>query len=131
MKKKEVMIAMALNSDHHRCKHSALITYKNEVISLACNRFKSHPFQKKFGRADEAIFLHAEISAIKQALRRLSLKELSKSSLYVVRVSINSDNNPIFCYSKPCEGCMRAIEEFDIQKVLYTNEDGKFISLRN
>jgi len=130
MKKKEVMIAMALNSDHHRCKHSALITYKNEVISLACNRFKSHPFQKKFGRADEAIFLHAEISAIKQALRRLSLKELSKSSLYVVRVSINTnDNKPHFIYSKPCDGCMRAIAEFDISKVFYSNDGGDFIKL--
>lgn len=130
MRLKEVMTAMALNSDHHRCKHSALISYKNEVVSIACNRFKSHPFQKKFGRADEAIFLHAEISAIKQALRRLSLKELSKSSLYVVRVSINTtDNKPYFIYSKPCDGCMRAIAEFDITKVFYTDNGGEFIKL--
>lgn len=131
MKLKEVMTAMALSSDHHRCKHSALISYKNHVISVACNRIKSHPFQKKFGRAEEAIFLHAEVSAISQALKRITLKQLSKSVMHVVRVSINSDDNPFFCYSKPCKGCMRAIEEFDIQKVLYTNEDGKFISLRN
>lgn len=131
MKFKDIMVAMALNSDHHRCKHSALISYKNQVISVACNRFKSHPFQKKYGRADEAIFLHAEVSAIKQALRRISLKELSKSTMYVVRVGINKEENPFFMYSKPCDGCMRAIVEFDISKVFYTETEGNFIQLFN
>lgn len=129
MKIKQMMVAMALNSDHHRCKHSALISYKNEIISVACNRIKSHPFQKKYGRADGAIFLHAEVSAIKQAIRRLTLKELSKSAMYVVRVNINNQNKPYLMYSKPCDGCMRAIAEFDILNVFYSNDEGDFVKL--
>lgn len=129
MKLKEVLASVALNSDHHRSKHSALILYKNEIISVGFNRIKSHPFQKKYAKANEAIFLHAEISAIKQSLRRISLKELKKSTLYVARVRLNNGNKPSFMYSKPCEGCMRAIVEFDINKVFYTEDGGELVQL--
>lgn len=124
-----ILASMAMNSDHHRSKHSAVIVYKNDVISLACNKSKSHPFQKRYSKASEAIFLHAEVAAIHNALKRVSLKELSKSTMYVCRVRINKENRPFFSYSKPCDGCMRAIAEFDIKNVLYTNEEGEFIKL--
>lgn len=124
-----ILASMAMNSDHHRSKHSAVIVYKNDVISLACNKSKSHPFQKRYSKASEAIFLHAEVAAIHNALKRVSLKELSKSTMYVCRVRINKENKPFFSYSKPCDGCMRAIAEFDIKNVLYTNEEGQFIQL--
>lgn len=129
MKLKEVLSSVALNSDHHRSKHSALILYKNEIISVGFNRIKSHPFQKKYAKANEAIFLHAEISAIKQSLRRITLKELSKSTMYVARIRLNTENKPHFMYSKPCDGCMRAIAEFDIQKVFYTEDGGNLSQL--
>lgn len=129
MKLKEVLASVALNSDHHRSKHSALILYKNEIISVGFNRIKSHPFQKKYAKANEAIFLHAEISAIKQSLRRITLKELSKSTLYVARIRLNNENKPHFMYSKPCDGCMRAIAEFDIRKVFYTEDGGNLSQL--
>lgn len=124
-----ILASMAMNSDHHRSKHSAVIVYKNDVISLACNKSKSHPFQKRYSKASEAIFLHAEVAAIHNALKRVSLKELSKSTMYVCRVRINKENKPFFSYSKPCDGCMRAIAEFDIKNVMYTNEKGEFIKL--
>lgn len=129
MRLKEVLASVALNSDHHRSKHSALILYKNEIISVGFNRIKSHPFQKKYAKANEAIFLHAEISAIKQSLRRITLKELSKSTLYVARIRLNNENKPHFMYSKPCDGCMRAIAEFDIRKVFYTEDGGNLSQL--
>jgi len=120
---------MAMNSDHHRSKHAAVLVYKNEVISLACNKIKSHPFQKRYSKANEAIFLHAEVSAIHNALKKVSLKDLSKATMYVCRVRINNDNKNYFSYSKPCDGCMRAIAEFDIKTVFYTDEGGEFTEL--
>lgn len=129
MRIKGILASMAMNSDHHRSKHSAVIVYKNDVISLACNKSKSHPFQKRYSKASEAIFLHAEVAAIHNALKRVSLKELSKSTMYVCRVRINKENKPFFSYSKPCDGCMRAIAEFDIKNVMYTNEKEEFIKL--
>lgn len=129
MRIQNILSSMAMNSDHHRSKHSALILYKNEVISLACNKIKSHPFQKKYSKANEAIFLHAEVSAIHNALKKITLKELSKSTMYVCRVRINNDNKHYFSYSRPCEGCMKAIAEFDIKSVYFSNDKGKFIQL--
>jgi deoxycytidylate deaminase len=129
MRIQNILSSMAMNSDHHRSKHSALILYKNEVISLACNRSKSHPFQKRYSKASEAIFLHAEVAAIHNALKKVSLKELSKSTMYVCRVRINKENKSFFSYSKPCDGCMRAIAEFDIKNVMYTDESGEFVKL--
>ena len=129
MRIKGILASMAMNSDHHRSKHSAVIIYKNDVISLACNKSKSHPFQKRYSKASEAIFLHAEVAAIHNALKRVSLKELSKSTMYVCRVRINKENNPFFSYSRPCEGCMRAIAAFNIQKVFYTEDGGSLTQL--
>lgn len=129
MKFQNILLSMAMNSDHHRSKHSAVIVYKNDVISLACNKSKSHPFQKRYSKASEAIFLHAEVAAIHNALKRVSLKELSKSTMYVCRVRINKENKSFFSYSKPCDGCMRAIAEFDIKNVMYTDESGEFVNL--
>lgn len=129
MKFQNILLSMAMNSDHHRSKHSAVIVYKNDVISLACNKSKSHPFQKRYSKANEAIFLHAEVAAIHNALKRVSLKELSKSTMYVCRVRINKENKSFFSYSKPCDGCMRAIAEFDIKNVMYTDESGEFVNL--
>lgn len=129
MKVQNILASMALNSDHHRSKHSAAIVYKNEIISLACNKIKSHPFQKKYSKALDAIFLHAEVAAIHNALKRITLKELSKSTMYVCRLRINNKEQNYFSYSKPCEGCMRAISEFDIRSVFYTTDRGEFMQL--
>lgn len=129
MKFQNILLSMAMNSDHHRSKHSAVIVYKNDVISLACNKSKSHPFQKRYSKANEAIFLHAEVAAIHNALKRVSLKELSKSTMYVCRVRINNDNKPFFSYSRPCDGCMRAIAAFNMQKVFYTEDGGSLTQL--
>ncbi len=129
MRIQNILSSMAMNSDHHRSKHAAVLVYKNEVISLACNKIKSHPFQKRYSKANEAIFLHAEVSAIHNALKKVSLKDLSKATMYVCRVRINTDNKNYFSYSKPCDGCMRAIAEFDIKTVFYTDDGGDFIKL--
>lgn len=107
---------------------SAAIVYKNELVSIGTNRRKSHPFQKKFGKNSESIYMHAEISAIKEALKILTLQELSKSTLYICRMKFPSsvDKNMIYGLARPCEGCMRAIVEFKINKVIYSLDNDKY-----
>ncbi len=43
--------------------------------------------------------------------------------------SKQKENKSFFSYSKPCDGCMRAIAEFDIKNVMYTDESGEFVNL--
>ena len=105
---------------------AAAVVYKNRIISIGINQKRSHPFQAKYSVNEDAIYLHAETDTIRGALRYLSEKQLSKSTLYVCRVKHeNGPESPIIWgLSKPCIGCQRAIATFDIKNVVYS-EEGK------
>lgn len=107
---------------------TAAIVYKNEIISFGNNSRKTHPLQAKFSKNNESIQLHAEIDAIKNALKIISQHELSKSVLYVCRVKFFDETRRkmIFGISKPCIGCARAIANFNITKIVYTLDDNKY-----
>jgi len=107
-------------------KISAVLTVKSNVISIGHNERRTHPFQAKFSKNPDAIYLHAETSAICNALKVISEEELQRATLYVHRVK-RPDNdktkwiNGLAC---PCAGCQRAIVTFGIKKVVYsTNTD--------
>jgi tRNA(Arg) A34 adenosine deaminase TadA len=105
-------------------KLAAAIVYKNKIVSVGVNSMKSSPLQAKYAtNKDLSIYLHAEISAIKNALRQIDVEDFKKVSLYVCRVKYDIlTNSIVYGLAKPCSGCMRAIFEFDIKKVYYTLE---------
>ena len=84
---------------------------------------KSHPFQKKYGSNIKAIYLHAEVDAIKNAINYGYTDLLEQSTLYIVRQRIIEKN---WCcgLAAPCVGCQRAIAAFNIKKVIYTTNKG-------
>lgn len=98
---------------------AAGIFYKNNLISLGTCKYKSHPFQKRFGKHSEAIYLHAEIEAIKLAIKELDTTDLQKYQLYIARTKI-INNKFVWGLAKPCIGCQRAIATFNIKDVYYT-----------
>lgn len=97
---------------------AACIVKGNRVISFGHNKRKSHPLQIKYSKNSESIYLHAEIDAIKNALKEVDSSILDKSTLYVARTKKNGDEG----LSKPCKGCRKAIEAFGINRVVYTTE---------
>ena len=104
---------------------SAAITYKNRLVSYGISSYKTSPFQKRFAADEYKIHLHAEIAAIKNALRTLHVSQLKNVTLYVCRVkSLGEWGN-----SKPCPGCQRAIAEFGIKNVIYTSADSDYTKL--
>lgn len=106
---------------------AACIVYKGRVVSVGVNSKRTDTFQKRYSKNEHAIYLHAEIAAIKAAKKHLSLDELKKSTLYVCRVRFdNDDPTPEWGMSKPCEGCRRAIVEYQIQRVVYTLDGGGY-----
>lgn len=107
---------------------AAGVVYRNEIISFGVNQMKTHPFQNRFSKNSESIYLHAETDAIKNALRSLSIKDLEKCTLYICRAKY-SERNFVYGLSKPCPGCMRAISTFNIRKVIYTCDDGNYEQL--
>ena len=98
---------------------ASAIVYKNDIITLGFATKKSHPLQAKYSKNKHCIFLHAEINAIQKALKIITPLELERSTLYVCRVrTINT--NLEWGNACPCIGCQRAIEAFNINKVIYT-----------
>lgn len=115
-------------SDHTRYKMAASIVMKNRVISFGYNRMKTDPLQARFGKNAECIYLHAEIASIKNALRHLDVDDLRKTEMYVLRIR-NGTDGPEWAMSKPCDGCMGAIEEFGIKRVYYTTKPNEYEQL--
>ena len=101
---------------------AASIVISNDVVSFGINQLKSHPLQSRFGKNEDSIYLHAEIDAIKNALRHINVEDLEKATLYITRVKFDSweKRNLIYGLAKPCSGCQRAILTFGISRVVYT-----------
>lgn len=81
---------------------------------------KSHTFQKSYAKHPGAIFLHAEISSIKNALnKKIDLDIISNSTLYICRQKIIS-GEWVSGLSKPCNGCQKCIKDFNIKKIIFS-----------
>lgn len=107
-----------------RVQLGASIVYKNAAIAYGRNSLKTDPFQAKFSANEFSLHLHAEINAIKKALKKISVDQLQKCTLYVVRIRYNPDTKKMeLGLSKPCRGCQSCIAEFGIKKVIYTTHD--------
>lgn len=72
--------------------------------------------QKEYSRNPDYTHLHAEIDCLVNALRTYDVDFISKCEMIVVRVCKKGN----LMYSKPCEGCQKAIERFSIGRVRYT-----------
>lgn len=109
----------------HRTRHAAAVVIRNNIISYGINEMKTHPFQAQYSKNEEAIYWHAETRAIHNALKIIDEKDLRKATLYVARVKIDENMNKkteIIGASKPCCGCMKAIRDFQIKEVVYTED---------
>lgn len=105
-----------------RHKLAAAVVYKRSVVALGLNSYKTHPLMSRYGKNDQSVFLHAEVDAIKNALRVISPDDLSRCDLYVYRVKKPAQyrTNWITGLARPCQGCMRAIESFNLRGVYYS-----------
>lgn len=109
--------------------HARIISFiternKKNILAMGKNQYKTHPFQKRFGKNNDCIYLHAETDAIKNALKTMKVDNLEDCDLYVMRLKQASKTGPtITGLSKPCIGCMRAIVTFGIHKVYYTEDN--------
>lgn len=87
---------------------------RNTVVGF--NQRKSHPLQKRFNPHNpKAIYLHAEVDAIRQAVRLVGA-DLSGFKMYVARVHRDGAE----ACAKPCRGCQSAILAFGIRHVEWT-----------
>lgn len=100
----------------------ASIYVGNSLVSYGFNSRKTHPLQYRFSKSEDSVCIHAEIDAIANALRRVSVEDLRGASLYVARAKSLGPKKPrdVVALAKPCEGCSKAIKVFGIGRVFYT-----------
>ena len=96
-------------------KHGCVIVYNNEIIARGVNI--------AYKKLNVDVSIHAEIDAINQ-LRKVINRTGDKSipqrcKLYVVRVGTPSMDYPLK-NSKPCDMCIKAIENIGIGKIYYS-----------
>jgi tRNA(Arg) A34 adenosine deaminase TadA len=118
---KKMLEDMPTTELSHRSRLASAVVYRGDLVSFGFNSLKTHPLQAKYSKNPWSIHLHSEIDAIKNALRHISQRELSKSTLYVARVKkehLTMKN--IQGLAMPCPGCARAIATFDIPQVIWT-----------
>lgn len=96
----------------------AAIYKGHRLISVGFNDYrKSHPLQKKYGRDEHSIFLHAELDAILNART-----DVRGCTLYIARAK-KVQGKWVKGLAKPCFGCSAALEAFGIQQVFYTEDE--------
>ncbi len=109
----------------------AMLSEGTDHISLGWSQYKTSPFQARFGKNEQSIYLHAEVHAIHKAIKALGLERssdediaetLRNTTLYVCRVKFNdcSKNVRIAGLAKPCPGCQEAINKYAIRRVVYS-----------
>lgn len=114
-----------------RVRMAAGIVYRRHLVATGVNQMKTHPMMMGDGYRDDQLFLHAEVDAIKNALKLLTAEELSKSSLAIVRVKrpYIGAKTWIHGLAKPCPGCQTIIDSFGIKDVWWTKDLPKHIDL--
>lgn len=99
-------------------KLAAVLTDGHNTV-VGFNSYKTHPMQLRFNPHNpKAICLHAEMDAIRQAVR-LSGSDLSDYKMYVARVKRDGS---VAC-AKPCRGCTQAILTFGVKEVQWTEDE--------
>lgn len=114
-------------SDYPKNHIGACIIYKKQVLAIGYNSLTTHPMQKEYNvyrTVNNRIFdvdrqnnyLHAEMSCL-ISTKHLSNIDWSKAHIYVYRNGM----------SRPCQSCMKAIQERGIIHIHYTDDINRFV----
>lgn len=116
-------IALSHPGTQGRVHMAAGIVYRNRMIATGINSYKTHPIMLEYGKNEGAIFLHAEIDAIKNALRVIDQCRFSKCDMYIMRMKRAPDHKTwIRGLAKPCCGCAGAIIRLGFRNVYWSHD---------
>lgn len=90
----------------------AAIYKGNKLISIGCNKMKSHPL---LANEDRFFSLHAEMTAILNAKQ-----DLDGCDIYVYR---EFRHNQMPALSKPCDDCMMVLLDQNLKRCYYTDDN--------
>ena len=100
----------ALKSDMN-FNHGAVLIHRGKILSTGYNYYHDYKFNSNYRES-----VHAEVSAINNALKKIHASELKKCELVIIRVNKQGEH----LNSKPCCHCERIINKFNIKKVFHS-----------
>ena len=121
-KKDEKRMALAsyyASLSNMRCHHGCVIILNGNVIAHGYNNLRNY---SKDHLIDD-VSCHAEISALRNALKRLKLNPnrdktvIHRMKLYVARIGTNG----CFLDSKPCLQCYVTLKNAGVTNIIYSN----------
>jgi tRNA(Arg) A34 adenosine deaminase TadA len=105
----------------------SFLMYKGKIISFGVNSDKTSPMQKfyrvKTELKDIENFIDKEHSEI-NCLRKCDCSDINFAKTELVIISKRCDG--LFRLARPCPVCMKAIKDFGITRIYYTNRDQTF-----
>jgi tRNA(Arg) A34 adenosine deaminase TadA len=125
--KKLTKLAIESGGYGQRVPMAAGIVYKRHLITTGVNLPKTHPLMMTEGYREDQRYRHAEVDAIRNALRLISKEQLKQCELHVVRVKRphTASKSWVYGLAKPCAGCSKTINTFGIKKVFWTEDSEK------
>jgi len=123
----EMLTRLAIESEgvaNGRVRMASGIVYKKHLVATGVNSYKTHPIMNGEGYRSGQIFLHAEMDAIRNALRLITQEQLMKCDLYIVRVKRPYRRSKAWIHglAKPCPGCQKAIANFGLKNIYWTED---------
>lgn len=94
----------------------AVIARRKKIVGIGRNSYKTDPLQSRYSRHPLSVCKHAEIDAIKNAIKRDRNVDLRGTSISVARVFSDGTVG----IAKPCEGCQKALRAYGISHAEWT-----------
>lgn len=105
----------------YRAKICAAIFHKNTLISYGFHSADSVKLQRRFRKNPLAVYNHAEINAIHNALKRVPEELLRSCTIYVCRAKKTREKGSYTpALACPCKGCKSAVEYYGLKRLIYT-----------
>lgn len=111
---------------YKRTKTVAFLICHGKIVSFGINSDKTSPMQNKYrmltSKRDIKNFFdkeHAEICCLRKVDPEF---RFDRCELVIISKMISGD----FRLARPCETCMKAVKDFGIKEVYYTNKQGTF-----
>lgn len=125
--KKLTKLAIESGGWGQRVPMAAGIVYRKHLIATGVNAPKTHPLMMTEGYRDDQRYRHAEVDAIRNALRLITAEQLKRCSLHIVRVKrpYIASKTWVHGLAKPCAGCTNVIENYGIERVFWTEDESK------
>jgi deoxycytidylate deaminase len=104
-------------------RHFSFILNKRHIVSMGWNRgFQTHPLAARYGHRFNSI--HAELDAIRRAV--IYPKDFRNCTMINIRIKRDGSLG----LARPCRACQKMLRDFQFKKILYSNNEGSFISCK-